>query len=61
MDLDPSQGTRETSQILVAGEPGVFSGGSPHILIGLPNVSRNNLEREVKVNHKQQTNKILPG
>ena len=51
--------TCETSQVLLAGVPGGFSRGSPvfaHLLIGPSRMSRNNLERDVKLNKKKQLN-----
>ena len=48
----PALATCETSQILLAGVPDVFSWGSPvfaHLLIGPSYMSLNNLERDVKL------------
>ena len=51
----PALATCETSQVLLAGVPGGFSGGSSvfaHLLIGLSHMSLNNLERDLKLNLK---------
>ena len=46
-------------RVLRAGVSGVFSRGSPHILIGPSHMSRNNLERDVKLNKNYFNKKIL--
>ena len=57
VDSSPTRGTCDTSQVLLAGVPGVFFPRcspifAPPILIG-PSHSLNNLERGVKLNQKQ--------
>ena len=52
----PALATCETSQVLLAGVYGGFSQGSPvfaHRLIFPSHMSRNNLERDVKLNPKK--------
>ena len=57
MGSSPTLAICETSQVLHAGGPGGYSSGSPvftHLLIGLSHMSRNNLERDVKLNLKEK-------
>ena len=55
----PALATCETRQVLIAGVPGGFSRGSPvfaYILIGPSHMSRNNLERDVKLKKNYERN-----
>ena len=55
----PALATCETRQVLIAGVPGSFSRGSPvfaYILIGPSHMSRNNLERDVKLKKNYERN-----
>ena len=56
----PALATCKTRDVLLAGVPGGFSWGSPvfaHLLIGLSDMCRNNLERDIKLNLKKKKKK----
>ena len=55
--LSPALATCETSLVLLAGVSGGFPGVlpfKPHLPIGLSRYELNNLERDVKLNHKKK-------
>ena len=53
----PTLATCETLQVLLAGVPGGFSRGFSVFAIGPSHMSRNNLERDVKLNLEKKTSK----